>query len=659
MASMFKLHSSFLPRGDQPQAIKAISSSFSNGKKKQVLLGVTGSGKTFSMAHILKNLALPTLILAHNKTLAAQLYEEFSHFFPDNAVEYFVSYYDYYQPEAYIPRSDTFIEKDLAINEHIERMRLSATKSLIERKDVIVISSVSCIYGIGSSDNFKKMMLNLDVGKEISRDELLLNLISLQYKRNDTELLRSSFRVRGDTIDIIPSYEQDRALRVELYNDQIERISVIDPLTSKRLESLSHLSLFAATHFVTPKEDRLIAINSIKDELALREAFFSERNLHVEQQRICERTRYDLEMIKEVGFCKGIENYSRHFTQKAPGEPPECLMDYFPKDYLLIVDESHQTIPQVRAMYNGDRARKKSLIDFGFRLPSAFDNRPLQFDEFMTKLDHVLYVSATPAPFEIEEAGGEIAQQIIRPTGLLDPTCTVKPLNNQVDESLEEIRKETLLRRKTLVTTLTKKMAEDLTKYLTELSIRAKYLHSDVDTLDRIKIISDLREDKFDVLIGINLLREGLDIPEVSLVIILDADKEGFLRSETALIQTCGRASRNLHGRVILFADKITNSIQKTLNTAKERRSLQEKYNKSHNITPTQITKKSQQTILTSVKDVTSTTTNPPKHVNLKLVEKKKKTLKRLMKKAADSFQFEEAAKYRDEIRSLETLELL
>lgn len=586
---LFKLKTDYLPRGDQPQAIEKLSKGILTGKSAQVLLGITGSGKTFTMANVIEKVQRPTLVLAHNKTLAAQLYQEFKTFFPDNAVEYFVSYYDYYQPEAYIARSDTYIEKDMAINERIDKMRLSATRSLLERSDVLIVASVSCIYGLGSPEYYQEMVLTLHTGQTCRRDDILLHLVNIQYQRNDYDFARTTFRVRGDILEIFPAYEEDLAYRVEFFGDEIERISEIDPLTAKVKRRLEKLSIYPGSHFVTPEEVRLKAIESIREELKERAAYFEQQNKLIELQRIQERTLHDIEMIKEIGFCKGIENYSRHFSRRKSGEPPPCLVDYFPDDYLLIVDESHQTIPQLHAMYNGDKARKQALVDYGFRLPSAYDNRPLKFEESYSHFHHVVYVSATPGPWEIAEAKGEIIEQVIRPTGLLDPPIEIRPATGQVDDCLAEIRDHTKKGGRVLVTTLTKRLAEELTKYLVELDVKAKYLHSDIDTIERIQIIADLRRGEFDVLVGINLLREGLDIPEVSLVAILDADKEGFLRSETALIQTCGRAARNAEGRVIMYADKMTAAIKNTVAITSRRRKLQESYNKEHGITPTTV----------------------------------------------------------------------
>jgi excinuclease ABC subunit B len=656
---MFKLETDFAPKGDQPNAIKALSEGVKKGQKSQVLLGITGSGKTFTMANVIESVQRPTLILAHNKTLAAQLYQEFRSFFPQNAVEYFVSYYDYYQPEAYIPRTDTYIEKDLAINDQIDRMRLSATRALLEREDVIIVSSVSCIYGLGSPENYAKMIITIEKGEQILRDDLLIHLIKLHYTRNDMELARGTFRVRGDILEIVPAYESDIAYRIEFFGDEIERISEIDPLTGKTKKTMTSLSIYPGSHYVTPDDIRYGAIQSIEKELEERISYFKEKNALIEEQRIRERTKYDLEMIKEIGFCKGIENYSRHFSNRPPGASPPTLIDYFPKDFLFFIDESHQTVPQVRAMYNGDRARKETLINYGFRLPSAFDNRPLKFEEFYEKLHSVIYVSATPNPWEVEEAKGEIVHQIIRPTGLLDPICEVRKAEFQVDDCMEEIQKEIAKGGRILVTTLTKKLSEDLSNYLKEVGVKAKYLHSDIDTLERIQIIKELRDGKFDVLVGINLLREGLDIPEVSLVTILDADKEGFLRSETSLIQTAGRAARNVSGRVILYADKITKSIAACLEITQNRRKIQEEYNKTHKITPKTASRKKAETLLESFGILETPEETTPVKLTPKALSKKIKELESSMIQAAQKLNFEEAAKFRDELRSLRSLELL
>ncbi len=663
---MFSLKTSFLPCGDQPQAIEALSDFVLKGKTASVLLGITGSGKTFTMANIIQKTQKPTLILAHNKTLAAQLYQEFKIFFPENAVEYFVSYYDYYQPEAYIPRTDTYIEKDLAINDRIEKMRLSATRSLIERKDVIIVASVSCIYGLGMPEFYAKMALALQTGQKIKRDDLLLHLVELRYSRNDYELTRSNFRVRGDVLEIVPAYEDDKGYRIEFFADEIEKISEIDPLTGQKKKILNKISIYPGSHYVTPEDVRQDAISSIKKELEERLKYFEKEEKLLEKQRLKEKTEHDLEMIREIGFCKGIENYSRHFSARLPGEPPPCLLEYFPNDFLVFIDESHQTIPQLHAMYNGDRARKNALVEFGFRLPSAFDNRPLKFDEAVARLKQMIFVSATPGKWELEEADNRVVEQILRPTGLLDPEIKIKPVQGQVDDVLEEIRKETAKNGRVLVTTLTKRLAEDLTKYLTDIGVRAKYLHSDIDTLERMRLLKNLRRKEFDVLVGINLLREGLDIPEVSLVAILDADKEGFLRSETALIQTCGRASRNVSGRVVMYADKITRSIQNCIAIVCKRREYQKAYNAKHGIIP--------KTIIKSLAESLEETFGflPEKDQNVKpldackdkpltideLEDKIKKT-KKLMLKAAKELDFETAAKYRDLLHYYQGLEII
>ena len=661
---MFKLKTDFEPKGDQPQAIEKLTNGILEKKENQVLLGITGSGKTFTMANVIQKIQKPTLILAHNKTLAAQLYQEFKTFFPDNAVEYFVSYYDYYQPEAYIARTDTYIEKDLAINDKIDKMRLSATRLLIERDDVIIVSSISCIYGLGIPEYYSQMVLSLKVGQEIRRDDVLLHLVELHYKRNDYDLSRANFRVRGDVLEIVPAYEDEIAYRIEFFGDEIERISIIDPLTAQIFQRVEKIEIFPGSHFVTPEDVRYSAIDSIKKELEDRIDFFEKENKLIEKQRIKERTIYDLEMIKEIGFCKGVENYSRHFSQRLSGQPSPCLIDYFPKDFLMFIDESHQTIPQMRAMYNGDRSRKESLIEFGFRLPSAYDNRPLKFDEIFEKINQVIYVSATPSEFEILQSKGEIVEQIIRPTGLLDPKIEIKKADGQVDDVLEEIRKEKEKGGKVLVTTLTKRLSEDLSKFLNDIDVKAKYLHSDIDTLERIAIIKDLRLGKFDVLVGINLLREGLDIPEVTLVAILDADKQGFLRSETSLIQTCGRASRNVNGRVIMYADNETLAIKHTLAVTQKRRILQEEYNKKHGITPQTVKKAKIETIEetfglkedieTDVKKIDLKKTHTTKDLEAKIKEIQKE-----MKKAAKELRFEDAAKLRDLLHYYQNLEII
>lgn len=654
---MFQLVTDFEPRGDQPKAIERLSHNLVEGKKAQVLLGITGSGKTFTMASVIEKVQRPALILAHNKTLAAQLYQEFKSFFPHNAVEYFVSYYDYYQPEAYIARTDTYIEKDLAINDQIDRMRLSATRSLIERHDVIIVSSVSCIYGLGLPEYYSQMQLHLSVNQKCRRDDILLHLVEMHYKRGDFELIRATFRARGDVLEVMPAYEEALAYRIEFFGDEIERISSIDPLTGKVKERIEKITIFPGSHHVTPEHVRFDAMKTIREELKERVDHFEKNNQLVEKQRIFQRTTYDLEMMKEIGFCKGIENYSRHFSRRHAGDPPPCLLDYFPKDFILFVDESHQTLPQLHAMYNGDRARKTSLIEYGFRLPSAYDNRPLKFEEVFDRIHQVIYVSATPGAWEVEQAQGEVVEQIIRPTGLLDPVIEIKPATNQVDDCLEQIRLETEKGGRVLVTTLTKKLSEDLSKYLNEIGVQAKYLHSDIDTLERVQIISDLRRGIFDVLVGINLLREGLDIPEVSLVTILDADKEGFLRSETALIQTCGRAARNVGGRVIMYADKITSAIKKAVDTTEARRAHQIAYNKKHGITPKTI-KKEHFEDLADAYGFTAAEA-PAEHLTHKNLKEKIREMETEMKIAAKELRFEDAAHLRDQLRHYRELELL
>jgi excinuclease ABC subunit B len=665
---MFNLHTDFEPKGDQPQAIEKLTAGVLRGQHSQVLLGITGSGKTFTMANVIARVNRPSLILAHNKTLAAQLYEEFKAFFPDNAVEYFVSYYDYYQPEAYIARTDTYIEKDMAINDKIDKMRLSATRSLLERTDVIIVASVSCIYGLGSPEYYRGMNLSISVGQSRRRDDLLLHLVEMQYKRNDFDFIRATFRVRGDVLDIFPAYEEDRAIRVEMFGDDIEQISEIDPLTGKTLRRLPSVTIYPSSHHVTPEEVRFQAIQTIRAELEERKKFYEDEKQLLELERIQQRTKYDLEMIKEVGTCKGIENYSRHFSMRQPGDPPPTLLDYFPSDFLMFIDESHQTLPQLHAMCNGDRARKQSLVDFGFRLPSAYDNRPLRFEETFERIHQVIFVSATPGAWEVQQTGGEVVEQVIRPTGLLDPMIEVRPASGQVDDCLAEIRAHAAKGGRVLVTTLTKRLSEDLASYLTELNVKAKYLHSDIDTIERVQIIRDLRCGEFDVLIGINLLREGLDIPEVSLVAILDADKEGFLRSETALIQTCGRAARNVEGRVIMYADKITKSIQKTLDITNARRKLQQAYNEEHGITPK--TTKREISFLVEpdedqvpyshqmADDVLKAAEEAHHYLTIEEVRQKFKECEVEMRRAAKEMRFEDAAEWRDKMRAYQQMEL-
>ena len=653
---MFELATPYAPCGDQPEAIDALTKGVAAGQKAQVLLGVTGSGKTFTMANVIAHSNKPALIIAHNKTLAAQLYQEFRSFFPNNAVEYFVSYYDYYQPEAYVARTDTYIEKDSAINDRIDKMRLSATRSLLERRDVIIVASVSCIYGLGLPEYYRQMNLSVEVGQQRKRDDILIQLVEMQYVRSDFDLIRKTFRSRGDTLDIFPAYEEDIAIRIEFFDTVIERISLIDPLTSKRLKSLSNITIYAGSHHVTPEQVREQAAITIRQELEECHATFLNNSRLLEAQRLHERVTYDIELLKEVGTCKGIENYSRHFSQRLPGQPPPCLLDYFPEDFLLFIDESHATVPQIGAMCNGDRARKHSLIEYGFRLPSAYDNRPLSFEEFQGRISQVIYVSATPAAFELNHAGGTVVEQILRPTGLLDPIIEVRPSSTQVDNCLEEIRKEKENGGKILVTTLTKHLAEELTSYLSELGVKARYLHSDIDVLERLRIVHELRTDGFDVLVGINLLREGLDIPEVSLVAILDADKEGFLRSETSLIQICGRAARNAKGRVIMYADTMTTSIKNTISITTKRREKQSVYNTSHNIIPTTITRKPVLLSLASEDIPAMSSSKEP--VDLPSIRRSIKDWEAAMKKAAKEYRFEDAATARDTLRRLQQLEV-
>ena len=651
---MFKLHSKFEPTGDQPQAIDALVSGINKGEKYQTLLGVTGSGKTFTMANIIQKVQKPTLILAHNKTLAGQLYSEFKEFFPENAVEYFVSYYDYYQPEAYMPQTDTYIEKDSAVNEEIDKLRHSATASLFERKDVIIVASVSCIYGLGDPEDYTGLTLSLRPGMTIERDNLLRMLIDRQYDRNEIDFKRGKFRVKGDTVEVYPSNENEKAIRIEFFGDEIEKISEINPLTGHRIGTRNHVLIFPNSHYATSKEKMKRAIGTIEQELEQRIEEFKSQNKLIEAQRIEQRTNFDIEMMLETGFCQGIENYSRHISGRAPGSAPYTLMDYFPKDYLLIIDESHVTIPQVRAMYNGDRARKESLVEYGFRLPSAFDNRPLKFDEWENRINQVVFVSATPADYEAEHAKDNVVEQIIRPTGLLDPKIEVRPVEHQVDDLIEQINEVVQNHERVLVTTLTKKMAEDLTAYLKNIDIRVTYMHSDIDTLERMKILKELREGKYDVLVGINLLREGLDLPEVSLVAILDADKEGFLRSERSLIQTIGRAARNVNGRVVMYADELTQSMEKAISETNRRRKIQMAYNEEHGITPQSIKKEIRDDIKATIVDETAEKYNIGK--DGKTIDDVIEELTTQMLKFAAKMEFEEAAKLRDEIKELEKL---
>jgi excinuclease ABC subunit B len=649
--SKFKIKSEFKPTGDQPEAIEKIVEGLKKNYKYQTLLGVTGSGKTFTMANIIEKVQKPTLVLAHNKTLAAQLCSEFKEFFPDNAVEYFVSYYDYYQPEAYVPSSDTFIEKDASINDEIDKLRHSATAALFERKDVIIVASVSCIYGLGSPIDYENLVISLRPGMIKDREEVIRKLVEIQYKRNDIAFTRGTFRVRGDTVEIFPASSSENAVRVEFFGDEIDRITEINTVTGEILGRRNHVSIFPATHYATTEENINRAVESIKVELEERLKYFERENKLLEMQRLEQRTNYDIEMLKEMGYCNGIENYSRHINNLKPGMRPFTLLDYFPKDYLMIIDESHVSIPQVRGMYNGDRARKTTLVEYGFRLPSALDNRPLKFDEFESLINQAIFVSATPGPYE-KENSQNVVEQIIRPTGLLDPPIYVRPVENQIDDLISEIKKSTDKNQRVLVTTLTKKMAEDLTDYFKSIGIKVRYLHSDIDTLERMEIIRDLRIGKFDVLVGINLLREGLDLPEVSLVAILDADKEGFLRSETSLIQTVGRAARNVDGRVVMYADKITGSMERAIYETNRRREIQDKYNKEHNITPKTVTK--------GVRDVIEATKAAEEEADYKVKDKDMDVreyiieLEKEMLKAAENLEFEKAAHYRDEIKDLQ-----
>ena len=645
----FKLHSEYQPTADQPQAIEALVKGFREGNQFETLLGVTGSGKTFTMANVIQQLQKPTLIIAHNKTLAAQLYSEFKEFFPENAVEYFVSYYDYYQPEAYVPSTDTYIEKDSAINDEIDKLRHSATAALSEREDVIIVASVSCIYGLGSPIDYKEMVISLRPGMEKDRDEVIHKLIDIQYTRNDMDFKRGSFRVRGDVLEIYPAYSGGDAYRVEFFGDEVERITEIDSLTGEGKTELGHIAIFPASHYVVSKEKMELATQTILAELKEQVAYFKSEDKLLEAQRISERTNFDVEMMRETGFCSGIENYSRHLTASRAGEPPCTLIDYFPDDFLIIVDESHITLPQVRGMFAGDRSRKTTLVNYGFRLPSALDNRPLNFEEFESKIDQMMFVSATPSVYEANHEMLRV-EQIIRPTGLLDPEIEVRPVEGQIDDLVSEVNKEVANKHKILITTLTKRMAEDLTDYMREIGIRVKYLHSDIDTLERSEIIRDMRLDVFDVLVGINLLREGLDIPEITLVAILDADKEGFLRSETSLIQTVGRAARNSEGHVIMYADSITDSMRVAIEETNRRRAIQQQYNEEHGITPTTIKKSVRDLIAISkaaIEDKKSFEKDP-ESMDQKELEKLAKELTKKMHQAAAELNFEEAARLRD-----------
>ena len=657
----FQLRSDFQPQGDQPAAIESLVRGLDEGAKHQVLLGITGSGKTFTVASVIQRTQRPMLVIAHNKTLAAQLYQEFKHFFPDNAVEYFVSYYDYYQPEAYVPASDIYIEKEATINEEIDRLRLSATRALFERRDVIVVASVSCIYGLGDPDAYYNMILFVEPGQKLGRDALLQRLVELQYERSDIEFDRGSFRVRGDVVEIYPSY-QDQAYRIELWGDEVDSISTIDPLLGEVLHKhTSRLPIYPKTHYVMPKSTIKQSIKTIREELDWWEPKLVQESKLVEAQRLHQRTMYDLEMMKEMGFCRGIENYSRHLTGKPPGAPPPTLLDYLPEDTIVVIDESHQTVPQVRGMFNGDQSRKRTLVEYGFRLPSAMDNRPLNFQEFEERVGQTIYVSATPGPYELTQAGGEVVEQIIRPTGLTDPVVDVRPVKGQIDDLLEECRVRAERNERVLVTTLTKKMSEDLTEYFAEVGVRVRYLHSDIETLERIKILRDLRRGEFDVLVGINLLREGLDLPEVSLVAILDADKEGFLRSETSLIQTMGRAARHASGKAILYADKMTDSMRRAIDETNRRRRVQQEYNREHGITPQTIIKSIESTLITAYE---ADYFKIP--LDLESIEEYSRaniqaTISRLdgeMRVAAKAMEFERAAELRDRIKYLREREL-
>ena len=654
---IFKLHSEYQPTGDQPQAIEQLVQGFKEGNQFQTLLGVTGSGKTFTMANVIAELNKPTLVIAHNTTLAAQLYGEFKEYFPSNAVEYFVSYYDYYQPEAYVPSTDTYIEKDSSINDEIDKLRHSATAALSERSDVIIVASVSCIYGLGSPIDYKEMVISLRPGMIKDRDEVIHKLIDIQYTRNDMDFKRGSFRVRGDVLEIYPAYSGGDAYRVEFFGDEVDRITEIDTLTGEIKAQLGHIAIFPASHYVIPKEKMELAAQNILEELKEQTAWFKSEDKLLEAQRISERTNFDVEMMRETGFCSGIENYSRHLTGSAPGEPPCTLIDYFPDDFLIIVDESHITLPQIRGMYAGDRSRKKTLVEYGFRLPSALDNRPLNFEEFEQKIDQMLFVSATPSDYE---AAHEMlrAEQIIRPTGLLDPPIEVRPVEGQIDDLIGEVNREVEKKGKVLITTLTKRMAEDLTDYMREVGIRVKYLHSDIDTLERAEIIRDMRLDVFDVLVGINLLREGLDIPEISLVAILDADKEGFLRSETSLIQTVGRAARNAEGHVLMYADSITDSMAAAIEETKRRRKIQQAYNEEHNITPTTIKKAVRDLISISqaAESAAADRVKDPESMDERELKQLAKELTKKMHQAAAELNFEEAASLRDQMIEIKKL---
>ena len=657
----FQLTDGYAPAGDQPQAVEKLVENIRKGANEQVLLGVTGSGKTFTMANVVERIQKPTLVISHNKTLAAQLYGEFKTLFPGNAVHFFVSYYDYYQPEAYVPSTDTYIEKDSSINEEIDKLRLSATNALFERDDVLIVASVSCIYGLGSPEAYYGMLVYVEEGDRVERKDLLDKLIQCQYERNDIDFYRGRFRLRGENIDIFPAYEEERAIRISLDNDVVSAIYAIDPLTGKTVEKLTRITIYPATHYVTPRETLEAAMVSIEAELVERLAELRGAGKLLEAQRLEARTRYDVEMLREIGYCQGIENYSRHLTGRKAGEPPPTLMDYIPKDALVIIDESHVSMPQIQGMYRGDRSRKETLVEFGFRLPSALDNRPLKFEEFQKRVNRVIYVSATPATYELTRAKGRVVEQIVRPTGLTDPVIEVRPAKNQVDALLEEVKKVVASGERTLITTLTKRFAEDLTDFLIDSGLKAKYLHSEVDTLERVAIVRDLRIGKFDVLVGVNLLREGLDLPEVSLVAILDADKEGFLRSETSLIQTCGRAARNVNGRVVMFADTVTESMKRTIDETERRRKVQTAYNEAHSITPESIRKEIVD-ILSSIyeKDYYTVDANEQegKGVDPKKLSRMVKKLRKDINEAAKRWDFERAATLRDRLLKLEQMEL-
>ena len=660
--SRFEVVSELTPQGDQPAAIEALVRGFREGREQQVLLGVTGSGKTFTMAKVVEALDRPTLVLSHNKTLAAQLYQEFKRFFPRNRVEYFVSYYDYYQPEAYVPQSDTYIEKETQINEEIDKLRIAATAALFERRDVLIVASVSCIYGLGSPESFGRMAIELKAGARYGLTWYLKRLVEAQYERTSLDLDRGTFRVRGDVLEVHPSYE-DTGVRVEFFGDEIEKVSRIDLLTGKVLETVPEFALYPKSHYVTPEEVRQRALGSIEAELVVRVAELTERKKLLEAQRLEQRTRFDLEMMREIGYCAGVENYSRHLSGRAPGEPPPTLLDYFPSDYVTVIDESHQTVPQLRAMYHGDRSRKETLVEYGFRLPSALDNRPLRFEEWLERVGPRLYVSATPAAYELEQAGGEVVEQVIRPTGLVDPRVEVRPVKGQVDDLLGRVRDRAAKGERTLVATLTKRMAEDLTNYFLELGVRARYLHSDVETLERVQILGDLRRGVFDCLVGINLLREGLDLPEVSLVAILDADKEGFLRSDTSLVQTAGRAARNVNGLVVFYADVVTDSMRRAMDETSRRRAIQEAYNAEHGIVPETIVKAIDSPLLkmANLDYHDAPALRAPGKDALRddrSIEEEIASLTKRMKEAARELEFEEAAKIRDRIRELRGMQV-